>query len=716
MFRIIIFIVMFLLGIGAVGATNQERSTGRLYEDDRQFIDSLETALHATTSATDSLRLLFDLFDVAPNENMKDRALRRIYPLAKAANMHDVMLEVLTQGANIHYQNDSILSAIEKELHKITPSDKQREALLFLHMRRIGQKLADADDKEHMKNLSEIIKAYNTSTPADPFERAEMLYALCINLGRASHGELLKTYIDKLIAHTDSMPLPMGAVRNLIYTRAAPYFTINGSHKEAVEVDKKMLNIIDSLVTSYRAQGRVYRHMDTYRYACYRRLLCNYEVLSPLEIEHFNNEINELAKKNARVYNDLHNNERAAIFYAMATKQWDKALAAIKRQIDNPANKKYRNYLLDAMLTAAQHTGDRHSQLAAAMELVENLKSELNNHSSDRYRELQVLYDIVELKDQNVALEASQSAVRNKHKNMLLMAGGAISIVLLALVFLLLYQTAKLRRTAERRRQAAQHFHRERDELYDKLSVQQKKCEAAAASDSLKTDLLNNVSHEMKTPIAAIAEYSRLIVDCIPDEQQNYLNRFAKIIEQNTKIVTRLVDDVLDINDMESGAAHLHSEPTSIFNICNLAIFSVFEKGCPQNPKLSMVFNRQGKEDQTIDTDASRVAQILVNLLSNAEKFTPIGKIFLDFDVDSNAGVARFYVEDTGRGVSANVAEKIFERFIKLDPHSPGCGLGLYIARMTANLLGGKVFLDTSYRKGARFVLEIPLLNNSTAK
>lgn len=711
MFRISIFIVVFLLGFGAVRASNQDRASDSLSEAGRQFIDSLETTLRTTTSAPDSLRLLYDLFDVAPNENMKDHALRRIYPLVKAANMHDVMLEVLTQGANIHYQNDSILSTIEKELLTISPSDKQREALLFLHMRRIGQKLADADDKEHMKNLSEIIKVYTISTPDDPFERAEMLYALCINLGRASHGELLKTYIDKLVALTDSMPLPMGAVRNLIYTRAAPYFTINGCHKDAVEIDKKMLNIIDSLVTSYRAQGRIYRLMDTYRYACYRRMLCNYKVLSPLEIEHFNNEINNLAQKNARVRNDLQNNERASIFYAMATKQWDKALAAIKRQIENPTNKKYRNYLLNEMLVAAQNTGDRPTQLAAAMELVENLKSELEDQSSNRYRELQVLYDIVELKDQNVALAASQNATRNKHKNMLLMAGAAISIVLLAMVFLLLYQTAKLKRIAEHRRNASLKFHRERDELYNKLHIQQKKCEAAETSDSLKTDLLNNVSHEIKTPIAAIAEYSRLIVDCIPNEQQNYLNRFAKIIEQNNKIVTRLVDDVLDINDMESGTAHLHYEPTSIFNICNLAIFSVFEKGCPQNPKLSMVFNRQGKEDQTIDTDSSRVAQILVNLLSNAEKFTPIGKIFLDFDVDRNAGVARFYVEDTGRGVTANVAEKIFERFIKLDPHSPGCGLGLYIARMTANLLGGKVFLDTSYHKGARFILEIPLPN-----
>lgn len=82
--------------------------------------------------------------------------------------------------------------------------------------------------------------------------------------------------------------------------------------------------------------------------------------------------------------------------------------------------------------------------------------------------------------------------------------------------------------------------------------------------------------------------------------------------------------------------------------------------------------------------------------------------------MDNTRRVARIFVEDTGIGVPSKAAEKIFERFVKLDPHTAGCGLGLYISRMTAALIGAKVYVDTKHRHGARFVIEIELPNKNS--
>ncbi len=217
------------------------------------------------------------------------------------------------------------------------------------------------------------------------------------------------------------------------------------------------------------------------------------------------------------------------------------------------------------------------------------------------------------------------------------------------------------------------------------------------------------MSHEVKTPLAAIAEYSQLIADCIPEKQNAYLNRFASIIRLNVRLVMRLVNDVLDIASLEHGSLSLEKRPVAISTICELAINNVFENGKPDKEGLMLIFNPSGKEDHIVDIDGQRVAQILINLLKNAEKFTDAGTITFDYDYDETAGKLSFSVADTGIGIPKGKEDTIFSRFRQLDISSPGCGLGLYISRLLATLMKGSVTVDTRYRGGARFVLQIPI-------
>ena len=123
---------------------------------------------------------------------------------------------------------------------------------------------------------------------------------------------------------------------------------------------------------------------------------------------------------------------------------------------------------------------------------------------------------------------------------------------------------------------------------------------------------------------------------------------------------------------------------------------------------MELSFETSLPEDLRIETDGMRVQQILINYLTNACKHTAEGSIVLQASADKEKGEIIFSVTDTGTGVPAEKAEKIFERFVKLNDFVQGTGLGLSICRTLAEKLGGRVWLDTSYTGGARFMFTIP--------
>ena len=114
-------------------------------------------------------------------------------------------------------------------------------------------------------------------------------------------------------------------------------------------------------------------------------------------------------------------------------------------------------------------------------------------------------------------------------------------------------------------------------------------------------------------------------------------------------------------------------------------------------------------ESLVIKTDVQRLQQVLINLLSNAAKFTPAGSIKLSFFIDKQNNQLQFSVTDTGCGIPADKCDKVFERFEKLNEYSQGTGLGLAISRLIVEKLGGKIWVDKNYAEGARFVFTHPL-------
>lgn len=671
------------------------------------MIDSLQGQLSIAPSATDSIKPLYDIFDMSYGPE-RDRLANQLYLTAKQAQNDHVRLDMLRNIANQNWRNDSVLRYVSRELQGMKQTPEVISTRLFTDMIGIDNLLFNEQAGRSREQLLEYVRRYSNEVPDNDYDRAVLLYAVCRYLGEETRGELLENYLERLDKLVETMNLPDGAVRRLIYNRAAPIFFENGNYPKVMETDMKLLHEIDSLQLSYEEEGRVYYNAPIHRYKSYRRMLGCYPVLNDSEVEDLYGKILSLADMNTTIAGDLERNERAHIYYAMATGDYQRAKKMLLRQVDAPAHVALRLSMLRMLKDAANKTGDEQILLEVSQELNKELERQLDTKCQERTRELELVYDLSDLLHRNSQLEESSHLTTLRARTIVSVVG-SVALIGLALLAAMLYrQNRRNRRLAHHLRRANEKLQKERDDLRGIQEELTTLRDEARAADRRKTEFVNNMSHEVKVPLAAIAEYAQLITDCIPESQRAYLDRFAAIINLNVRLVTRLVNDVLETESIENNKLSLEIRPTSVNDMCRLAIDNVFECGRPDKPGINFVFKPGGDNDLLVETDGQRVSQVLVNLLTNAVKFSEKGTITLSYSLDTAANKLEFVVTDQGIGIPDGQEEAIFDRFRRLDHTTPGFGLGLYISRLIASVLGGSLRVDTAYRSGARFVFTIP--------
>ena len=264
---------------------------------------------------------------------------------------------------------------------------------------------------------------------------------------------------------------------------------------------------------------------------------------------------------------------------------------------------------------------------------------------------------------------------------------GAVALLLLAALIFLYLRIRRLARTNSRLR-----------EVNEKVRL----------ADAAKTRFVQNMSHEVRTPLNAIVGFSQLLA--LPDGSfsPEEKDEFAGHIINNTKMLTMLLDDILNVSAMDSGNYRISYEDGEVHFIAQAAISSTEHR---LQPGVRMYYEPESAEPYHFRTDPRRVQQVLINLLTNSCKHTPEGEIKLSSSLTARPGYVTYAVTDTGSGVPASEAEKIFDRFTKLNDFVQGTGLGLSICRDIAERMQARVYLDTSYTgaKGARFVFEVPV-------
>lgn len=226
-------------------------------------------------------------------------------------------------------------------------------------------------------------------------------------------------------------------------------------------------------------------------------------------------------------------------------------------------------------------------------------------------------------------------------------------------------------------------------------------------ANAAKTRFVQNMSHEVRTPLNAIVGFSQLLAlpdGSFPEEEKA---EFSDHIINNTKMLTMLLDDILNASAMDSGKYQINCEEGEMHFIAQAAIRSAEHR---LQPGVKMYYAPESEEPFTFQTDPRRVQQILINLLTNSCKHTKEGEIRLSSSLTSRPGFVSYSVTDTGSGIPADQAERIFDRFTKLNEFVQGTGLGLSICRDIAGRMGASVYLDTTYTAGgARFIFEVPV-------
>ena len=222
----------------------------------------------------------------------------------------------------------------------------------------------------------------------------------------------------------------------------------------------------------------------------------------------------------------------------------------------------------------------------------------------------------------------------------------------------------------------------------------------AEESDRLKSAFLANMSHEIRTPLNAIVGFSRLVIDPGHDgDKDDYCN----IIEQNSELLLCLFNDILDLSAMEAGSLGFVKEKVNVYAAC----LEEYERHRMKVYKgVKMALDDVDKNLYVIG-DRMRIMQVLMNLLSNAAKFTPSGEIHFGYQLRGN--VVQFYVKDTGIGIPANRVAKIFERFGKINNFAQGTGLGLTVSRMLVERMGGRIWVRSGEGIGTTFYFTLPM-------
>ncbi len=292
--------------------------------------------------------------------------------------------------------------------------------------------------------------------------------------------------------------------------------------------------------------------------------------------------------------------------------------------------------------------------------------------------------------------------IRVRNEGLVTREGGVALFVLLTAttILFLVTRSALVIRRADRARTS-----------YFKREVHARK--VAEQASRAKTDFLATMSHELRTPLNAIIGYSSLLMDGIPEPSTPGQREKLQRIAVSAQHLLSLIEDVLSLSRLEFGAEAIVNDDVSVISVAR-DVLAIIEPLAAAK-QLSVVLRTSGR-DLTIRTDAKRLRQVLLNLVGNSVKFTAKGTVTLE--IEETPDVVRFIVRDTGIGIAPEHQQRVFEAFWQVEQSRTrtvqGTGLGLALSRQLAELLGGKLTLQSELAKGTTVTLTLPNLRETS--
>lgn len=228
----------------------------------------------------------------------------------------------------------------------------------------------------------------------------------------------------------------------------------------------------------------------------------------------------------------------------------------------------------------------------------------------------------------------------------------------------------------------------------------------AENSNRLKSAFIANMSHEIRTPLNSIVGFSDILVNTNnPSEREQYI----KIIQSNSTMLLQLFSDILDLSKIEANSLEFFYSDIELNDLLTETEGIMLMQDV--NPSVPVIVEH-AMEQCWVHSDKSRLMQVMINLLSNALKFTRKGCITVGYKPSDDGQFLLISVTDTGIGIADDKLSSIFDRFVKLDSFSQGTGLGLPITQVIVNKLGGKIWAESTLGVGTTFKFTIPYRKN----
>ena len=242
-----------------------------------------------------------------------------------------------------------------------------------------------------------------------------------------------------------------------------------------------------------------------------------------------------------------------------------------------------------------------------------------------------------------------------------------------------------------------------------------KELEQLKRVDKLKVEFLSMVSHELRTPLTSIKAYTETLMFMVGEGDVESEMEFLKIITEESERLTRLINDVLDLSKIEAGKMTFFIEEENIVEVVKKSIKNM--KGFAESKSITISENMCEQEIK-VHIDKDRTMQVLANLINNAVKFTPEnGLIEVAVEI-KDQNFATVSVKDNGIGIKSEEHKNIFDKFKQSEDVMVrtvgGTGLGLSISKNIVEHFGGKIWVESEYGKGAKFLFTVPLIKSDT--
>ncbi len=239
--------------------------------------------------------------------------------------------------------------------------------------------------------------------------------------------------------------------------------------------------------------------------------------------------------------------------------------------------------------------------------------------------------------------------------------------------------------------------------------------EMAVESDMLKSSFLANLSHEIRTPMNAILGFSDLLHDAETYEDKEH---YISIIQKSGEHLMSIINDIVDVSKIETGQVQPYYESIYVKPFI-LEIYRTMKVTIPNNKYIEFeIVYANLTDDSTLFIDQVKLRQILINLISNAIKFTQSGKITFAASIKNNNKEIEFVISDTGIGIDKKYHTAIFDRFRQVESDanikSKGSGLGLAISKAYVEMMGGEISVSSKINKGSRFTVLLPCIEKPT--